>query len=602
MRTLVNFILCVVFSYASYSQSCNVGTLLFTNQAQVDQFPANYPGCSNVNGNIGITGTVENLDSLIQIERIVGSLQISNAQNVIASKGFGNLEIIGSDFIIYFSALDSLGGFSKLRKIGGNFRIDFLSESFENTLPNLDTVISNVYLSNTHNLKCKFKPLKFFDGSEITIHSYEAARFRLFNDIDTIHGNLLLGSDFQEELDGFDSLKVVEGGISISNSKFTGLSGFISLKEAGTIYIQNNQYFSTLNGLNSLIKVGNFDISRNSFLGDLNALNNNLIVENSFNIIGNPFLSLCNINSVCISIYRNKANISNNGSNCSNVQEVSTSCGPTPDQDNDGINDFLDNCISTSNPNQQDSNYDGVGDKCDCDSDYDGDGIKDCNDNCPNYESVNQSDVNSNGIGDICDCTSDTDNDFRPDCIDNCPANYNPTQDINACTDTDNDGIYDDVDNCIDIANSDQADDNNNGIGNVCEPPDADGDGISDEVDNCVNTYNPGQVDCNQNGVGDVCDIQDVDCDGIADANDNCPSVSNPNQIDLNNNMIGDACENFPKMGFGTDNPKAGYQFSNGDIYIENPEKGIIMRDNTGNCFRLTIKNGQIKTTAILCP
>ena len=38
-------------------------------------------------------------------------------------------------------------------------------------------------------------------------------------------------------------------------------------------------------------------------------------------------------------------------------------------------------------------------------------------------------------------------------------------------TDTDGDGIFDDVDNCPLIANPDQADWNNNGVGDVCGDP-----------------------------------------------------------------------------------------------------------------------------------
>ena len=37
---------------------------------------------------------------------------------------------------------------------------------------------------------------------------------------------------------------------------------------------------------------------------------------------------------------------------------------------------------------------------------------------------------------------------------------------------------------------------------------DTDGDGVSDSQDNCY-LYNPDQADCNDNGVGDVCDLAD---------------------------------------------------------------------------------------------
>ena len=55
-----------------------------------------------------------------------------------------------------------------------------------------------------------------------------------------------------------------------------------------------------------------------------------------------------------------------------------------------------------------------------------------------------------------------------------------------------------------------------------CPPiADEDGDGVADEYDNCY-LYNPDQADCNENGVGDVCDVADFtsyDCDqnGVPD-------------------------------------------------------------------------------------
>ncbi|MDH3385667.1 MAG: thrombospondin type 3 repeat-containing protein, partial [Nitrosopumilus sp.] len=60
--------------------------------------------------------------------------------------------------------------------------------------------------------------------------------------------------------------------------------------------------------------------------------------------------------------------------------------------------------------------------------------------------------------------------------------------------DTDGDGIFDNKDNCPHVPNSDQADANNNGVGDACEPDDTDtdGDGIPDNTDNCPLTPNPG--------------------------------------------------------------------------------------------------------------
>jgi hypothetical protein len=87
-------------------------------------------------------------------------------------------------------------------------------------------------------------------------------------------------------------------------------------------------------------------------------------------------------------------------------------------------------------------------------------------------------------------------------------------------TDTDSDGIADDSDNCPTIANADQADDDGDGIGNVCEA-DSDSDGVIDDSDNCPLDYNPDQDDDDDDGKGDKCDNdQDDDDDDDEDTND----------------------------------------------------------------------------------
>ncbi len=72
--------------------------------------------------------------------------------------------------------------------------------------------------------------------------------------------------------------------------------------------------------------------------------------------------------------------------------------------------------------------------------------------------------------------------------------------------------------------------------------PDGDQDGIPDAQDNCPNVANSDQADADQDGVGDVCD-PDRDGDGVPNAEDNCPDASNPDQADSNGNGVGDACD-----------------------------------------------------------
>ena len=57
-------------------------------------------------------------------------------------------------------------------------------------------------------------------------------------------------------------------------------------------------------------------------------------------------------------------------------------------------------------------------------------------------------------------------------------------------------------------------------------------------------------------------------------------------------------------LGIGSSTPKAKLHISDGDVYIENINNGVIMRSPNGNCWRMTIDNSGVPMTTALgtCP
>ena len=97
--------------------------------------------------------------------------------------------------------------------------------------------------------------------------------------------------------------------------------------------------------------------------------------------------------------------------------------------------------------------------------------------------------------------------------------------------------------------------------------PDHDGDGVPDNVDNCLFVSNPDQIDRDGDSQGDACDLcpevsgyqsdndndgignacdPDDDNDGVIDLVDNCPNQSNPNQENADVDEFGDVCDPHP--------------------------------------------------------
>jgi DNA/RNA endonuclease G (NUC1) len=123
------------------------------------------------------------------------------------------------------------------------------------------------------------------------------------------------------------------------------------------------------------------------------------------------------------------------------------------------------------------------------------------------------------------------------------------TNGVNPPLDTDADGIPDTADNCPLVSNANQADLDNDGLGDVCDPDD-DNDGVADATDNCPTVANANQADGDGDGIGNVCDPNpndgptgDLDGDGVLNNVDNCPTTPNANQANNDGDSQGDVCD-----------------------------------------------------------
>ncbi len=125
-------------------------------------------------------------------------------------------------------------------------------------------------------------------------------------------------------------------------------------------------------------------------------------------------------------------------------------------------------------------------------------------------------------------------------------TNNSASQSTTVTGDQDGDGVLDANDNCPAISNANQADNDGDRSGDVCDPDD-DNDGVADTADNCPFAVNANQADLDGDQLGDSCD-NDQDGDGISNASDNCSRLSNADQADADGDGVGSACDNCPSM------------------------------------------------------
>jgi len=347
------------------AQGCLPEGIMFTNQAQIDNFQSNYPGCYVVLGDVDIcddgSNAITNLDGLDVLHTINGNLLIKENYSLISISGLQNLTYIGGNLTLSFNyflpslmgleSLDSIGGdfiticsnlitdlevFQNLSSIGGNLKVTWNDSLISlDGLENLICLGGGIYLSDNSLLSdlSSLESITSLKGDLYILSNNSLFSLDGFKNLTSIGGFLNIDfSNLLTNLSGLDSLKFVGGYVRIvSNGNMNDLSGLNALTSiGGFLSITDNSDLNSLNDLLNLKSIGgSLTIAGNNILTSLDGLDNiDATSINELVVLYNSALSTCEVKSVCDYLADTNAivNISNNDDGCNNRQEVEEAC------------------------------------------------------------------------------------------------------------------------------------------------------------------------------------------------------------------------------------------------------------------------------------
>lgn len=298
------------------AQNCLNSGIVFSSQAEIDNFPVNYPGCHFVEGDVYVSGPdITNLAGLTQLQKIGGFLYLDSNGALTNLAGLDNLDSIGTELILtHNSVLTNISALSNLSKVNQLYFDSNHALINLNGLENLDFQ-GNIFISNHINL----------------------VNVGALSGLDTLAEITLLNCPVLSSLGGFAGLKKASRLEIQYCSALTSLAGLEALTTVDEITLTNCSGLSTIINLSALVNVSKIRIEYNPVLQNLQGLNgitscnelkinyNDVLLLDGLNgltsltgefwITGNPaivnFNPLSNLNTVGSLFINENNNVSN---------------------------------------------------------------------------------------------------------------------------------------------------------------------------------------------------------------------------------------------------------------------------------------------------
>ena len=291
MKRILVFIVAFVFSTSLFSQPCYPDGITFSTQTEIDDFHLLNPDCSEIEGDLTISGDdITNVDSLLSVTSIGGDLSIRYNTDLSSLEGLSNLNQLGGNLILRNNySLTSFTGLEGINEVFGNCGVAY----------------NTPFLTNLSGL----------DGIKI------------------IHGNLRINDNYYLiNVSGLDSLTTIGGYLQFNlNDRLESLNGLEALHSIGqNCIINENNCLKNIDALSSLTSIqGELAIVENDSLLSISGIENiNAESITDLYIYYNPQLPECDVQSICdyLASPNGTTDIYSNASGCNSQEEVETAC------------------------------------------------------------------------------------------------------------------------------------------------------------------------------------------------------------------------------------------------------------------------------------
>ena len=324
-------------TFITSSQSCLSEGITFNTQEQIDNFQTIYPDCSEIEGDVIISGSINNLDGLNVLTAFWGNLWIGDNPALTSLTGLENVTSIGGYLWIRNNdALTSLTGLDNVNSFGGDVWIG--SNAALTSLTGLDSMTSvggnlRIGYNDTLTNLTGLGKMTSIGGYLYIYENYNLISLTGLEGLTSIEGDFEIWNN-----DALISLTGLENVTSIGADLIIGYNhALVSLTElenvnsiGGRLVIVNNYALTGLTALEGLTSIGGYLwITNNDALSSLTGLDNiDAVSIDGLHIYNNIFLSTCEAQSVCnyLAVPNGTIEIYNNATGCNNQEEVEDAC------------------------------------------------------------------------------------------------------------------------------------------------------------------------------------------------------------------------------------------------------------------------------------